>query len=71
MYTAFVPNGFVEAALLQASSEGRREVLVQERTPQQLRALVVAYEAPGKARSVSGAYYQVETWFPGSASLRD
>jgi hypothetical protein len=56
--------------VLQADDQGRRRVLVQERTPQQVRALEVEYRAPGDARSSSGAYYQVESWLPGSASLR-
>jgi hypothetical protein len=70
LYAAFVANGFVEAAVLQANDQGRRRVLVQERTPQQVRALEVEYRAPGDARSSSGAYYQVESWMPGSATLR-
>lgn len=64
LYAAFVPNGHVEAAVLTADPQGRRHVLVQERTPGQLRALVVAYERPGAARSVSAAHYQVEQWLP-------
>ncbi len=63
-YAAFVPRGRVEAAVLQPSSEGKREVLVQERTPERTRALTLAYDAPGKIRSVSAAHYQVETWLP-------
>lgn len=70
LYAAFVPNGFAEAAVLQADGQGRRKVLVQERTPQQLRALEIEYRAPGDARSASAAYYQVESWLPGGASLR-
>jgi hypothetical protein len=64
LYAAFVPNGHVEAAVLSADSQGRRHVLVEERTPAQVRALVVAYERPGAARSVSAAHYQVEQWLP-------
>ena len=70
LYSAFVPNGFAEVAVLQGDDRGRRRVLVQERTPQQVRALEVEYHGPGDARSTSGAYYQVEAWMPGSASLR-
>lgn len=70
LYSAFVPNGFAEAAVLQPDDQRRRRVLVQERTPQQLRALEVEYRGPGDARSSSSAYYQVESWLPGSASLR-
>jgi hypothetical protein len=45
-------------------------VLVQERAPEQLRSLEVEYHGPGNARSSSAAWYQVESWMPGSASLR-
>ncbi len=64
LYAAFVPNGHAEAAILEADSEGRRHVLIQERTPQQTRSLVVSYERPGTARTVSAAHYQVDQWFP-------
>jgi hypothetical protein len=70
LYGAFVPNGFAEAAVLTADAQGRRRVLVQERTPQQVRALDIEYRGPGDARSASSAYYQVESWLPGGASLR-
>jgi len=70
LYSAFVPNGFAEAAVLTADAQGRRRVLVQERTPQQVRALEVEYHGPGDARSSSAAHYQVESWMPGGASLR-
>lgn len=70
LYSAFVPNGFAEAALQAADAQGRRRVLVQERTPQQVRTLEVEYRAPGDARSASAAHYQIERWMPGSASLR-
>ena len=69
--SAFVPHGFVEAAVLQPSSAGQRELLVQERTPKQVRALTITYEGPDQARSVSAAYYQLESWLPGSATLAD
>ena len=65
LYAAFVPNGHVEVAILNAGADGRRHVLLQERTPQQMRSLVVAYEGPGVARTVSAAHYQVERWLPG------
>lgn len=70
LYSAFVPNGFAEAAVLASDPRGRRHVLVQERTPQQVRALEVEYRGPGDARSSSAAQYQVEGWMPGGASLR-
>ena len=56
--------------MLQVDDQGRRNVLVQERTPGQLRSLEIEYRGPGSARSSSAAYYQVEGWLPGSASLR-
>jgi hypothetical protein len=69
LYAAFVPNGFAEAAALAPDDRGRRRVLIQERTPSQLRSLEVAYEGPGAARSSSGAYYQLDTWLEGSATM--
>lgn len=69
LFAAFVPNGFVEAAALAPNDAGRRRVLVQERTPHQLRALEIAYEGPGAARLSSGAYYQLGTWLEGAAVL--
>jgi hypothetical protein len=71
VFSSFVPNGFVEAAISAASSEGGRELFIQERTPSQIRALVVSYQGPGSARSVSGAYYQIEQWMPGSARMTE
>jgi hypothetical protein len=56
--------------VLQADDRARRKVLVQERTPGQLRSLEIEYRGPGEARSSSSAYYQVERWLPGGASLR-
>lgn len=71
VFSSFVPNGFVEAAISTASSEGSRELFIQERTPDQVRSLVVSYQEPGSARSVSGAYYQIEQWMPGSARMTE
>lgn len=71
LYTAFVPNGFVEAAVLIPDTEGRRELLIQERTPAQVRAIVVSYRKTGEGRSVSTAHYQVDQWLPGSARLTE
>jgi hypothetical protein len=71
VFSSFVPNGFVEAAVSTASSEGGRELFIQERTPGQVRSLVVSYQGPGSARSVSGAYYQIEQWMPGSARMTE
>ena len=70
LYGAFVANGFTEAAVLQADNEGRRRVMIQERTPQQIRAFEVEYEKPGKARLSSAAFYQVGEWLPGAAVMR-
>ena len=53
-------------------STGRSAALFMESygTPQ-VRALTIAYEGPDQARSVSAAYYQLESWLPGSATLAD
>jgi hypothetical protein len=64
LYAAFVPNGHAEAAVLTADDKGHRHVLIQERTPEQTKSLVVSYERPGTARGVSAAYYQIDQWFP-------
>lgn len=69
LYAAFVPNGFAEAAVLAADSEGKRRVLVQERTPGQARALEVEYLGSGIAKSRSAAHYPIEQWLPGMAAL--
>ena len=69
LYGGLVPNGFTEAAVLQEDQDHRRKVLVQERTPQQVRAMEVEYDK-GKARLVSSANYHVGEWLPGSASMR-
>ena len=68
VYSAFVPNGFAEAAVLEPSG-GRREVLIQERTPQQLRTLTIRYDGSGRASATSVVRHAVQTWFPGSARL--
>lgn len=69
LYAAFVPNGFAEAAIMQKGSDGKRQVLVQQRTPGDLRAFEIAYDGPAKARSSSAAYYSIERWLPGAAAL--
>lgn len=69
LYAAFVPNGFAEAAVLAADSGGKRRMLVQERTPGQVRALEVEYLGPGIAKSRSAAHYPIEQWLPGMAAL--
>jgi len=70
LYSAFVPNGFTEAAVLAPDNQGRRRVLLQERTPQQMRTLEIEYDGEGSARSSSGAYYQLGEWLPGAAGMR-
>jgi hypothetical protein len=69
LYGAFVPNGFAEAAVTAPDDDGHRRVLIQERTPQQVRALEVEYQDPGKARLSSAAHYQIGDWLPGSATM--
>ena len=64
VYGAFLPNGHAEAAVLIPHATMRRDVLVRERTPDQSRVLVIAYDKPGTARTVSTAYDQVEQWLP-------
>ena len=61
--------GLDATAVLQEDQDHRRKVLVQERTPQQVRAMEVEYDK-GKARLVSSASYHVGEWLPGSASMR-
>ena len=62
-YGAFVPNGDVEAAVLEAGPTGARHVLVHERTPSQSRRFVIGYDA-GAARTVSVAGDRIERWLP-------
>jgi len=69
-YAAFVPQGFVEAAVLGPSSAGRREILLQERTPAQLRSISIGYAGPHRATATAAAYYQLEQWLPNSATVR-
>jgi hypothetical protein len=69
LYGAFVPNGFAEAAVLGSADDRERRVLIQERTPKQVRALEVEYDR-GKVRLRSAAYYQIGEWLPGSAAMR-
>lgn len=69
LYGALVPNGFAEAAVLDPDQDHRRKVLVQERTPRQIRAMEVEYDA-GKARLSSSMTYPVAEWLPGEAVMR-
>jgi hypothetical protein len=69
LYGALVPRGFAEAAVLDPDDKGHRMVLIQERTPEQVRALEVEYRK-GKAKLASAASYRIGEWLPGSASMR-
>ena len=65
VYGAFVPNGHAEVGLLAAEgAERARHLLVRERTPQQVRTVVVEYRGPGAARTISDAHYQIDQWLP-------
>ncbi|HLQ66176.1 MAG TPA: hypothetical protein VK123_02980 [Candidatus Limnocylindrales bacterium] len=69
LYGALVPNGFTEAAVLSPDKDGRRKVLVQERTTDKVRTMEVEYDR-GKARLDSASDYQVGEWLPGAAAMR-
>lgn len=69
LYGALVPHGFAEAAVLGPDTKGHRLILVQERTPEQVRAMEMEYRK-GKAKLISAAAYRIGEWLPGSASLR-
>src|SRR5688572_18154184 len=64
LYAAFVPHGHVEAAITPPGADGRRQVHVEERSPTRSRWVEVAYDAPGRARTVSEADVEVERWWP-------
>ena len=64
LYAAFVPNGLVEAAVLMPDADGRRHVVVLERTPYHARSVVVSYDKPGMARTVSASRHEIDEWFP-------
>ena len=69
LYSAFVPNGFAEAAVVGGDSDDRRRVLVQERSPGQIRSFDMEYNAPGEVRMSSDSRYEVAEWLPGSARM--
>lgn len=69
LYGALVRHGFAEAAVLDPDDNNHRMVLIQERTPEQVRALEVEYKK-GKAKLASAATYPIGEWLPGAASLR-
>ncbi len=64
LYAAFVPMGHVEVAVMAPDANGRRRVLVLERSPQRLRALAVEY-AGDSERDVAGSDFAIERWVPG------
>jgi hypothetical protein len=71
VYSAFVPHGFVEAAVLAPVAQGTREILVQERTPDRLRSMAIGYTGPGQPPTAAAiAHYEIESWLPRSATLR-
>lgn len=70
VYSAFVPNGFAEAAVAVADGDGSRAVLILERTPTQLRVLEIDYVRPGVARLATAGHYPLQSWLPGGARLR-
>jgi len=69
LYGALVQHGFAEAAVLDPDDKNRRMVLIQERTPEQVRALEVEYRN-GRAKLSSAATYRIGEWLPGAASMR-
>ena len=70
-YAAFVPRGFVEAAVGQRQSDRTREIIVVERSPDHLTAITIAYRGAGQTEASSASYYQLESWLPRSARIPD
>ena len=66
LYSAFVPNGHAEAAILEPDQEGRRDVLVQERTPSGLRVLRIGWP-DGEVVEATGEF-PVAEWLAGPDS---
>lgn len=69
LYSGFVPNGHVVVGLLERAADGHQPVLVREHARHREAAFEIAYEAPGRARLVSAAYYAIERWLPGGPVL--
>lgn len=69
LYYGFVPNGHVVVGLLERAADGHQPVLVREHARHREAAFEIAYEAPGRARLVSAAYYAIERWLPGEPVL--
>ena len=61
LYGAFVPRGRVEAAVAEEDHEGRRPLLVLERTPDRIRVIDIAY-ADGTASVRSEGFWYPERW---------
>jgi hypothetical protein len=64
LYSKFLPHGVAEVAVGTVNSDGGRDILIVERTPQHSRAVVVRYGRPGVARLVSDANYALDRWLP-------
>ena len=70
LYSRFLPNGVAEVGVGASDSDGSRDVLIVERTPQHSRAIVLEYQRPGSARPLSDANYPLEQWLPSLTSIR-
>jgi hypothetical protein len=68
LYSAFVPRGHAEAAILAPDEEGRRHVLVQERTPSGLRVLQIGWPDGEVTEAKGGGEFAVAEWLPGPDS---
>lgn len=69
LYSNFLPHGVAEVAVGTAGSDGKRDVLIVERTPHHSRSVAVQYEAPGIARLVSDANYPLDRWLQSLTSI--
>ncbi|HUF65891.1 MAG TPA: hypothetical protein VMM17_07935 [Gemmatimonadaceae bacterium] len=70
LYSRFLPNGVAEIAVGAPGTDGSRDILILERTPQHSRSIVLEYQRPGSARPVSDANYPLEQWLPSLTSIR-
>lgn len=68
LFGDFVPNGFVEASLLQGDGSRPGPVLILTRSPSQLQLFEVEYRAD-EGHLLSSANYLIDSWLPGSARL--
>lgn len=69
VYSAFVPNGFSEAAISAPDGRNTRTLLIVERSSRHLRVLEIEYVKRGGARLLGEAYYSLEVWMPGFATI--